>query len=167
MSPKRYVNPPSPDDERELLDTLDNGSSPVSIRNRTFRFRPLTGFAQRKLTRILLRKDGVEQSVSCKCLAAARLNGFFSLALWWPLLWRWYYYIRQYTEDELTPAVLLIKKKVPLTAYLTNTTLWIAMRETMMQMNRNEVFLSLRERSGDNDGSSAASGNGSRSPSAS
>ena len=63
--------------------------------------------------------------------------------------------MRRYTDSELTDAIIAIKKKVASGSYFFNTTLLIGMRETMMQMNREEVAASLRERSGDKDGKSA------------
>lgn len=159
---KRYVVPPSINDERDLLALMDAEGDSVEIRGRVMKIEMLSGFAQRKITRILLRKGGDETRISCKCLAAATLNGYFSIKFLWWFVWRWYCFIRQYREDELTPAVALIKKKVPLTEYLTNTTLWIAMRETMMAMSREEVFLSLQEQSGGKGGKSAKNANGSR-----
>lgn len=156
---KKYVNPPSLQDEQDLLSAIDNQPSSCLIRGKSYRFRMLTGFAQHKITQIIIGK-GDSTKDSCKCVAAAWLNGFFSLKFFYWIVWRWFYYIRQFTEDELQDAVSLVKKKIPSQQYWINTTLLIGMRETMMAMNKNEVFLILRERSGDNDGKSARSGNG-------
>ena len=88
-------------------------------------------------------------------MAAARLNGYFAIKLLWWMLWRWYYLVRRYTDSELVEAVALIKKKVAPGSYLLVTTLLIGMRETMMQMNRAEVSVSLQEHSGGKAGKSA------------
>lgn len=157
---KRPISQPSLDDERELLALLDNESAAATLRGREVTIPTLTGHAQHKLTKILL-SSGDEFAISCKCLAAARLNGYFSIKFLWPVVWRWYYYVRQYREDELADIVTIIKKKVPLGDYLANITSWIEMRETMMQMNREEVFRILQERSGGKGGNSAKSSNGS------
>ena len=164
MAKKKYINPPTIEDERDLLSVIDNDPSEVEIRGKSFSFKLLTGFAQHKITQIMLAK-GQDSKDTCKCVAAAWLNGFFSLKFLYWFVWRWFYYIRQYSEEELSEAVALIKKKVPAEQYTINTILLIGMRETMMQMNKNEVFLILRERSGVNDGNSAKNDNGSQSPS--
>lgn len=161
---KKYINPPTFEDEQELLATIENKADECAIRGRRFRFRMLTGFGQHKISKIIM-GEGQSSKDSCKCLAAAWLNGFFSLAFFYWIVWRWFYYIRQYTEDELQPALALVKKKVPQREYLTNTILLIEMRETMMTMNKNEVFLILREKSGANAGNSAKNGSGSPNPS--
>lgn len=156
---KKYIVPPSLEDERELLSVIDNADSEVLIRNKSFRFKALSGFAQHKISQIIT-SEGQSSKDSCKCVAAAWLNGFFSLNLFYWFVWRWFYYIRQYNEIELQDAIALIKKKIPYQEYLINTILLIGMRNTMMTMNKSEVFLTLQERSGDKDGKSAKIDNG-------
>lgn len=157
---KRPLSQPTLDDERQLLGVMDNEATEIPLGKGTIKLRMLTGHAQHKITQILL-AEGREDMVSCKCVAAARLNGFFKIKFLWWLLWRWYFYIRQYSEADLAPAVAEIKKKVPLTDYLANTTYLIAIRETMMQMNREEVSRTLQGLSGGKDGNSVRSGSGS------
>lgn len=146
--------------ERALFGAVENETEYVIIRDKQIGLRDLCGWARHKITKILLKEGGDEFAIGCKCLAAARLNGYFSIKLKWWLLWRWYYYIRQYTDSELVEAIALIKKKVASGSYLLNTTLMIGMRETMMQMNREEVAASLLERSGDKAGKSVKNGLG-------
>lgn len=154
-------------EERELFGAVDNETEYVNIRDKRIGLHDLCGWARHKITRILLKEGGDEFSVGCKCLAAARLNGYFSIKLFWWLLWRWYYFVRKYTDSELSDAICLIKKKVASGSYFFNTTLLIGMRETMMSMSREEVAASLREHSTDKAGKSAKNAPGSQSPSAS
>lgn len=151
---------PTLDEERALFGAVENQTDYVAVRNMRIGFRDLCGWARHKITQILLKEGGDEFAVGCKCLAAARLNGYFSIKFLWWILWRWYYFIRKYTDSELVEAIALIKKKVASGSYLLNTTLLIGMRETMMQMNREEVAASLREHSGDKAGRSAKSDRG-------
>lgn len=146
--------------ERALFGAVENETEYVAIRSKQIGLRDLCGWARHKITKILLKEGGDEFAVGCKCLAAARLNGYFSIKLKWWFLWRWYYFIRKYTDSELVEAIALIKKKVASGSYLLNTTLLIGMRETMMQMSRAEVAASLLEHSGDKAGKSAKSGLG-------
>lgn len=148
---------PTLDNERELLQIADNETDYVKVRNKRIGLRDLCGWGRHKISKILLQEGGDEFAVGCKCLAAARLNGYFSIKLFWWMVWRWYYFVRRYTDSELVEAVALIKKKVAPEAYLLNTTLLIGMRETMMQMNREEVAASLLELSTDKAGKSAKS----------
>lgn len=147
-------------EERELFGAVENETEYVLVRDKRIGFRDLCGWGRHKISKILLREGGDEFSISCKCLAAARLNGYFSIKLFWWILWRWYYFVCRYTDSELVEAIALIKKKVAPGSYLLNTTLLIGMRETMMQMSREEVAASLREHSGDKAGKSAKSARG-------
>lgn len=151
---------PTMDEERALFGAVENETEYIEIRNKRFSFRDLTGWAKHKITKILLNENGDEFAVSCKCIAAARLNSYFAIKLFWFILWRWYYYIKNYTDSELVEAVALIKKKVAPGSYLLNTTLLIGMRETIMTMNREEVAASLREHSGGKAGKSAKNDRG-------
>lgn len=152
-------------EERALLGAVENETEYIDIRGRRFGLSDLCGWARHKISKILLSEDGDEFSVSCKCVAAARLNGYFSIKLFWWALWRWYYFVRRYTDSELTDAICMIKKKVASGSYFFNTTLLIGMRETMMSMNRAEVAASLRGHSTDKAGKSAKIDRGSQNPS--
>lgn len=147
-------------EERALFGAVENETEYVEIRGRRMGLRDLCGWARHKITKVLTREGGDEFSVGCKCLAAARLNGYFSIKLLWWALWRWYYFVRRYTDSDLTDAICLIKKKVASGSYFFNTTLLIGMRETIMSMSREEVAASLRERSTDKAGKSAKNDRG-------
>lgn len=151
--------------ERALFGAVENETEYVAIRDKQMGLRDLCGWARHKISKVLLKEGGDEFAVGCKCLAAARLNGYFSIKLLWWMLWRWYYFVRRYTDSELTDAIVLVKKKVASGSYFFNTTLLIGMRETMMAMNREEVAASLRGHSGDKAGKSAKNGPGSQNPS--
>ena len=153
---------PSIDDERLLEEIVDNDCEYITIRDRRFGFHDLNGHGRHKISRILLKENTDEFAISCKCLAAAKLNGYFAIKFLWRFLWRWYYYVRQYSDSELIEAMALIKKKVAPEDYWRITMLQIGMRETVMQMNRREVSAFLQERSTGKAGKSAKSDHGSQ-----
>lgn len=149
---------PSPQDEHTLLDIADGSDTGhITIRGRRLSIPDLNRWGLHKISRIIATPGGDELTISCKCLAAARLNGYFKIRLLWWALWRWYAFIRAYTDLELAPAFDLIKKKaeIALAAFSLNTTLLIAIRETTMRMNRQEAKTILQELSGENPGKSA------------
>lgn len=147
-------------EERALFGAVENETEYITVRDKRIGLSDLCGWARHKISKILLKEGGDEFAVGCKCLAAARLNGYFSIKLFWWILWRWYYFVRRYTDSELTDAICTIKKKVASGSYFFNTTLLIGMRETMMQMNREEVAAFRQEHSGDKDGKSAKNDRG-------
>lgn len=158
---------PSIEDERELEAIVDGDREYATIRGRRFGFRDLNGWGLHKISRIMTAADTDELSVGCKCLAAARLNGYFKIKFLWWMLWRFYLYIRAYTDIEIAEAVALVKKKAvaALAVYSLNTTLLIETRETIMKMNRAEAKATLQELSTDRAGKSAKSDLGSPNPS--
>lgn len=153
---------PTIEDERLLESVVDNDKEYATIRGRRVGFRDLNGWGLHKISKVMVKEGGDELSVGCKCLAAARLNGYFKIKFFWWLLWRWYAYIRAYTDIEIAPAIDLIKKKVgiALGVYSYNTTSLIAMKETIMKMNREEAKAILQELSTDKAGKSAKSDRG-------
>lgn len=148
---------PTLEDERELEAVVDSKKEYASIRGRRVGFRDLNRWGLHKISKVMLMKGGDELTVNCKCVAAARLNSYFKIKFFWWFLWRWYAYIRNYTDLELAEAVNLIKKKaeIALAIYSLNTTLMIGMRETIMKMNREEAKATLQELSGVKAGKSA------------
>lgn len=148
---------PTIEDERLLESVVDNEKDYVTIRGRRIGFHDLNGWGLHKLSKVMVKEGGDELAIGCKCLAAARLNGYFKIKFFWWALWRWYAYIRAYTDIELAPAIDLIKKKVgiALGVYSLNTTSLIAMKETVMRMNREEAKAILQELSTDKAGKSA------------
>ena len=148
---------PSLDDERALEGMVDNDKEYAVVRGRRMGFHDLNPWGLHKVSRIMLKVGGDELAIGCKCLAAARLNGYFKIKFLWWILWRFYAYWRQYTDIELAEALKLIKKKVDVASvvYCVSTTLMIGMRETIMKMNRAEAKATLQELSGDKVGKSA------------
>lgn len=158
---------PSIEDERELEEIVDDDKEYVSVRGKRMGFHDLNGWGLHKISKIMTKDGEDELSIGCKCLAAARLNGYFKIKFFWWALWRIYFYIRQYTDTEIAGAVSLIKKKAvaALAVYSLNTTLLIETRETTMKMNRAEAKAILQELSGGSHGKSAKTGPISPSPS--
>ena len=138
MATEKIPTSPTLEDERELEDVVDNKKEYVTVRNKRFGFRDLNQWGVHKISDIMLKANTNELAVGCKALAAAQLNGYFKIKFFWWFLWRFYAYIRAYTDVELAQAVALIKKKVDvaLVVYSLNTTYLIEMRETIMKMNR-------------------------------
>lgn len=162
MAKVKAPTQPTLKDERELEAVVDNDKEYATVRGRRIGFCFLNGHGLHKISRIMVKEGGDELTLNCKCVAAARLNGYFKIKFFWWILWRWYAYIRAYTDLELTEAVNLIKKKVEiaLAIYSLNTTLLIGMRETIMKMNRQEAKAILQELSTDKAGKSAKNDRG-------
>ena len=125
--------------QKKLNAVVDDSVDIVYVRGKKVRVKWMRNYAIRKVTDILLGDHGHENMVNCKCAAAMVLNGYWSIKLCWWLLWRWYYYVKQYRDSELSELIEVGKKKVDVESYYLTTTYLTAMKDTMMAMTRKEV----------------------------
>ena len=136
---------PNIDDELELKSIEENLPDYASIRGHKYKIKWMLNFTRSEITKTIL-KEGNDDKQSCMCAALMVLNGFWAIKLRYWMLWRWFYYIKQYGEEELTDLLNLGKKKVPLGEYYTNTMLLTALKDTSMMMKKTEVVTSLAAR---------------------
>lgn len=135
------------EDEQALVKVVDNGYDIVELRGRKLKIRWLHPGTVDWISGLVSR-DGDENKVFAKCAALIRLNGFWKSHLFYAFVWRWYYYIRQYTTAELTPLFELAQKKTAKTeaeAYLNAMGLLIGLKTTKKQMTKAEVEHILQE----------------------
>lgn len=134
---------PDEAEQKELQDVVDDSVDVVSLRGRDVRVEWLRNATQRKISSIMVNEKD-ERKVIAKCAAAIVLNGYWSLLLAWWIVWRWYYYVRQYTDEELLPILEMGKKKVPAIPYFRATMFLTELKTTMAQMTREEVQKALK-----------------------
>ncbi len=144
---EKIVKEVTREDEQTLLDVMENSYDIVEVRGRKLKIRWLHPAITDWISS-LVERDGDENKVMAKCAALIRLNGFWKCHLFYPFVWRWYYYIRQYTTLELTPLFEVAQKKTAKTeaqAYLNAMGLLIALKTTKKQMTKKEVEHILQE----------------------
>lgn len=129
---------PSVEDERVLNDVVNNGSSYVMVRNKKWKVKYKRYRNIRNMSNVLLSEKEKDENIVHKCVAALRLNWWQYKLFGW-FLWRWYFYVKGYTEKELYPYIEECKKKVPVEGYLACIILLTGMKDTMMMMTREEV----------------------------
>lgn len=119
-----------------------------------------------RVTSLLLEKEGLEENAkgenadalmrsaakepyfNTKLAALYVLNGLWKIRLFWPFLWRWWAYVRQWDEEQIG-AVLQAAQKKTLnlsTRLWMNTRLAAAMRTDVMTMTKGEAGQSLQGR---------------------
>lgn len=138
MAKAKKIEQPGLDAERELNDIVNNSKDIVTIRKRKWKVGWMRNRAKRKMTDILL-NEKEDDKVNSKCAAALLLNGYFKIFFFYEILWRWFYYVKQYSDEELLPVIELCKKKVQVEAYCATTILLTEMKDTIMIMTREEV----------------------------
>lgn len=98
----------------------------------------ITNGTQRKFSDITLTEKNVHKA-NCKVAAVILLNNIWKIRLFYWLLWRWYYYVKDINVTEVLRLVDAAKKKVPHDAYLLVTMYSTEMTDVMMTMTKKEV----------------------------
>lgn len=134
--------------EQELNSIAENIPSVVMVGKRKVKVEWLRRGTLRKFTDVMLdkREDiDSESKITCKLAAVVVLNGYWKIKFYYWLLWRWYYYIKQYTDEQLLPIIEEGKKKVQLQEYYMIMMLSQGLKDTHKTMTREEVNRTLRE----------------------
>lgn len=165
MEEEPIVKQPREEEQRVYQSVRDNDPTIVRIpqTNKEYKLRWLKYCQTRKLGRVLLNKQksdnkDKEQSnlseadivikdskIACKAAAIFLLDGMFKLNFFYWFLWRWFYYIKEYSYTQLLPLLTEGKKKVPLMQYFGATTSLIGVKDTLLQMTTKEVERILQE----------------------
>lgn len=151
---KQKVTLPTPEDEILLNEIMEDIPSEVEVRGKKYTISWLKRGTIRKFTNLMM-KEGNDDKISCQAAAAIILNGYWSIKLWWWFLWRWFFYVKQYGDEELMSVLVEAKKKIPVKEYLVATMCLTAMKDTMMQMTKAEAANILHEPATDKPGKSA------------
>jgi len=162
MEKEPKVEQPSVDSQRTYASIRDNDATVVPIlgTKKKYRIRWLKNGQIDRLSRLLIRKgetdneDGTKGSpldavledskLACKAAAIYILDGYWKLKFRYWYLWRWFYYIRQYDNEQLQGILDEGKKKVPLVQFLMTTTSLTGARATLMNMRTEEAERTLQ-----------------------
>ncbi|MCC8038369.1 MAG: hypothetical protein LIP02_09605 [Bacteroidales bacterium] len=167
IEPEQFggVSEPSEEDVRELESVLSNADDIVELRGKSVKIGWIRRGTLRKISSVMNDKSVSEDKITCKCAAAAVLNSYWKIKFFWGLLWRYYYYIKQYSDSELTPILALVKKKVPALEYYVATILLTEVKDTTMAMIRQEAEAIRAAQITAQAGKSASARRGSQNPS--
>ena len=163
------IQQPTAEQQRWYQSVRDNDRSVVSVRGHKYEIGWLYPAQIAKLGRLLLRKSRVDvagedgktqtsvidenalaqflydQKLACKAAAIFLLDGYWKLRMWYGVVWRWFYYVRQYNHFDLDQLIGEGKKKVPLEQFLKITMYLTGVRDTLMMMRTEEAERILRE----------------------
>lgn len=126
---------------RKTLNSIaSDAADVVVVRGREFKIRWIRPDVNWKINSLVDTEDKKERSQTIhKVFTLGILNSFFKIKFFYPLLWRWFYYVKGYTWEELTPAITLIKKKIPLAAFWQNMALSVEMMTSWRAMEKKEA----------------------------
>lgn len=159
------IEQPGAEAQKEYLSLINDDPTEVEIlrTNKKYKIHWLKNGQLTKLSRLLLRKRSTEKKenettgidaldailednkLACKAAAIYILNGYWKIRFRYWILWRWFYYIKQYDNLQLLPILSEGKKKVPLIQFFNSTTFLIGAKGTLMQMRTEEAERTLQE----------------------
>ena len=138
----KILKQPDIEEQRELRSVENDLPENLYVRGRIYKIKWMKKFTREHITDTIL-KEGNDDKQSCMCAALMVLNGFWKIKFMYWIVWRFFYYIKQYTENELTELLEMGKKKVPLDAYYANIISLTELKVTSMMMKKKEVASSL------------------------
>ena len=156
------VEQPSVDAQQIYLSLIANDPEEVEIlrTNKKYKIRWLKNGQLEKLTRMLLHKKSVDESMTtgsevmdailedtklaCKAAAIIILDGYWKLKFRYWFLWRWFYYIKQYDNIQLQKILEVGKKKVPLNQFYGTIMSLTEAKDSLMRMRAKEVEATLQ-----------------------
>lgn len=143
---------PTLDIQRELSLLAENTPEEVTIpyTNKKIKIGWMHHKTIRKITDVLNEKAKSakdEDIVLCKAAALIVLNGYWKIKLFYPVLWRWYAYVKEYQDYQLLPIIEMAKKKAPQIPYFLSMTYLTGLKDSLATMSREEVERMHREQS--------------------
>lgn len=154
MAKKKVISEATLDDEKLQMSVRKNEADEVDVRGRKFKVRWMHPFTTEWITSLML-KDGNDAKIVCQASALIVLNDYWKAKFFYWIVWRWYYYFKQYTSQELVPLIEMAQKKTAqevAVAYLNATMLLTALKDTAKQMTKEEARRTLQELRSGNDG---------------
>lgn len=116
--------------EKEYNSLIENELDEVKVRDKSVKIAWMHPGTQRKLSKVMI-KYAEDDTLQHRCAAICVLNGFFKIMFLYPILWRWYFFVKGYSPSELYPIFETAKKKVQQDESLRNMVLLIGVKDTL------------------------------------
>ncbi len=160
---EQKIDQPTIDSQQIYLSLISNDAEEVQIlrTKKKYKVRWLKNGQLEKLTRLLLHKKTIDEEkttgsevldeiledtkLACKAAAIILLDGYWKIKFRYPLLWRWFYYVKQYDNIQLAPILDAGKKKVPQMQFFQTIMSLTEARDSLMRMRAKEVEVTLHE----------------------
>ncbi len=157
------IEQPAIDSQQIYLSLISNDAEEVQIlrTKKKYKVRWLKNGQLEKLSRLLLHKKTIDEEkttgsavldeiledskLACKAAAIILLDGFWKIKFRYWLLWRWFYYVKQYDNIQLAPILEVGKKKVPQMQFFKTIMSLTEARDSLMRMRAKEVEVTLQE----------------------
>lgn len=142
----KQIKEPTRKDERLLHEVRTGAKSVICWGRKQFRVGWMKPYTLERITGLVL--EGKENEIPARTAALILLNGYFAINLFYPILWRWLYH--NVPSEVLTEIISEGKKKeASLTQdYWTCIILATVMRDTKMNLTKEEAGRILQEQRG-------------------
>jgi len=146
---------PTIQDEKELMDINDDAKTIVEIprSKKKYKIGYLKSYCTEKVTKIILQAEpespNSELSVLTdikkrsrlhhKAAALIILNDWYKIVLFYSIFWRWLFFVKEYSSDQLFPIILEGKKKIQAETYSLNMGFLALIMETKKEMTMKEA----------------------------
>lgn len=151
---KKVIQPATLEDQKELNSVTENKADVVELRGKKIQIKWMHPETLSKVSDLMLQK-GNDNTIIHRSAALIVLNDFWKCHLFYWFVWRWFYYVKQYTFEELFPIIDLAQKKTASevkVAYLNATILLTVLQVAKKQMTKAEADLILQEQYTDKGG---------------
>ena len=153
MEKKKVIDVQDAQEEQTELEYID---VLIPRTNKTYKVRrPLMSSQLEALARLLIKNDQKELTamdevlgdgkLACKAAAIYITPGFFRLKLKYWLLWRWFYYVRQYDNSQLQPILSAGNGSTPYIDFLKTMSILSNQKTTQMRMRAKEAEAVMQE----------------------
>lgn len=116
---------------------------------------PLKNTQLEDIAKLLIKDDGKSLTteaeilqdikIACKAAAIYLLPGLWKRKLFYGVLWRWFYYIKQYDNIQLEPILSAGLNATPYISFLKTMSILVNQKETQMRMTRKEAEKVMQE----------------------
>lgn len=138
------IEQPKIDLQKELDDILNAKPEEVTINNKTYTINWMRNATSRKISSIVVNEDNewkrnVKVCAAILCNSSLGIVNALKLIFWFPIYWRYLYYIQDLDMVDVLAVLDVAKKKLQLNAFVLVTILVTEMNDLMMTMTRKEV----------------------------
>lgn len=130
--------------EKEYNSLVENDKDVVYIGKDKFKIGWLRAGSQRKISDITT-KYADDDTLQHRCAAVCVLNSFWKITLFYWIVWRWFFFVKEYLPSEMEAVFDLFKKKVQHETSLKNMVYLIGVRDTLKSQTMSSVEATLRK----------------------
>ena len=117
---------------------VEDSKDEILVGKKKYKIGWLKPGTRRRMSHTIIKYSN-DDTLEYRCASIALLNGFFAIKLFQWFLWRWFFYIKEYSSKDLAPIIEISKKKATQTELYQNMAYLIGVRDTLIKTNLTAV----------------------------